>query len=139
MRGRRPVARPQGDAGMVSAELAAAVPAVLLTLVVGVTAVRLGVDEVRCVDAARLAARALARGDSEAAAVALAARAAPAGSAVTVSGVGAEVRVQVTAGGDLVGWGTVTMHGEATAPREAMAGSGTSAASGAAGSPGGSQ
>ena len=139
MRRPRPVGRPQGDAGMVTAELAAAVPAVLLMLVIGVTAVRLGVDEVRCVDAARLAARALARGDSEAAAVALAARAAPAGSAVTVSGLGAEVVVEVTTGRDLVGWGTVTVHGEATAPRETTAGSGSPGGPGVTGSPGGTQ
>lgn len=108
---------------MVSAELAAAVPAVLLTLVVGVTAVRLGVDEIQCVDAARLAARALARGDSEAAALALAGRAGPPGSAVSVGGDGTEVVVVVTAGRDLAGWGRIAVQGRATAPREANPGS----------------
>ena len=104
---------------MVSAELAAAVPAVLLTLGFGVAAVGLGVDEVRCVDAARLAARALARGDSEAVAVGLAVRAGPAGSAVSVRGAGDEVVVEVTAGRDLAGWGRMSVRGLAAARREA--------------------
>lgn len=114
--------RPPRDAGMVSAELAAAVPAVLLTLVVGVTAVRLGVDEVRCVDAARLAARALARGDSEAAARELAVRSGPAASAVSVLGQGSDVVVVVTAERDVAGLGRITVQGTATAPRETTGG-----------------
>jgi len=50
------------DRGMVTAELALAVPVVVMVLALGLAAIRVGVDQVRCVDAARLAARALARG-----------------------------------------------------------------------------
>ncbi len=113
------------ERGMVSAELAAAVPALLLVLVVGLTAVRLGVDEVRCVDAARLAARALARGDSQEVAVGLAVRAGPGGSAVTVRAAGAEVDVEVTAGRELPGWGRITVRGAAVAQREDRGGPAT--------------
>ena len=47
---------------MVSAELALTVPAVLLVLAICLTALSLGVDQVRCEDAARVAARAASRG-----------------------------------------------------------------------------
>ncbi|MEO7234388.1 MAG: TadE family type IV pilus minor pilin [Lapillicoccus sp.] len=106
------------EAGMVSAELATAVPALLLVLVAGVGAVRVGVDQVRCVDAARLAARALARGDPEGPARSLAERAAPAGSTVTVTSAGPEVTVEVSAGREVAGWRAVTVRGSATAQRE---------------------
>jgi hypothetical protein len=103
---------------MVSAELAAGVPALLLVLGAGVGAVGLGVDQVRCVDAARLAARALARGDPVAAATAVAARAAPPGAAVVVVASGAEVTVRVSSTRDVGGWRVVTVSGSATAQRE---------------------
>jgi len=110
--------RHQRDRGMVSAELAAAIPALLIVLVVGLTAVRLGVDEVRCVDAARQAARALARGDSEASAAGVAARAGPAGSTIRLRTAGPEVTVEVAAERDLAGWGSITVRGAASAQRE---------------------
>jgi hypothetical protein len=103
---------------MVTAELATAVPALLLVLVVGVGAVQVGVDQVRCVDAARLAARALARGDEEGPARSLAQRAAPAGSTVAVTSSGPEVTVEVSVGRELAGWRAVTVRGSATAQRE---------------------
>ena len=82
---------------MVSAELATAVPALLLVLVAGVGAVRVGVDQLRCVDAARLGARAAARGDPPAEVRALTARAAPKGAQVSIGSARGEVRVVVTA------------------------------------------
>lgn len=103
---------------MASAELAAAIPALLVVLVVSVSAVRLGIDEVRCVDAARLAARALARGDSEASARALASRAGPPGAGVVVGGTGGEISVEVSASRELAGLRTLTVRGSATAQRE---------------------
>jgi hypothetical protein len=103
---------------MVTAELAVAVPVVVVVLALGLAAIRLGIDEVRCVDAARLAARALARGDSEASARDLALTAAPPGASVSVGSGGAEVTATVAASRDLAGWRIVTVRGSATAARE---------------------
>jgi hypothetical protein len=103
---------------MVTAELAVAVPVVVVVLALGLSAIRLGIDEVRCVDAARLAARALARGDSDGSARALAATAGPLGASVVVRSSGPEVSATVTASRDLAGWRLVTVRGSATAVRE---------------------
>jgi hypothetical protein len=103
---------------MVTAELAVAVPVVVVVLALGLSAIRLGIDEVRCVDAARLAARALARGDSDGSARALAVTAGPLGASVVVGRNGAEVSATVTASRDLAGWRLVTVRGSATAVRE---------------------
>lgn len=70
------------DSGMVTAEFAVGLPAVVLVLGVGLAGLSAGVDQVRCVDAARLAARALARGDPAPEAVGLARAAAPNGAQV---------------------------------------------------------
>jgi hypothetical protein len=111
------VARPR-DHGMVTAELAMAVPVVVAVLAVALSAVSLGIDEVRCVDAARLAARALARGDSEAAARSAAVAAAPAGAAVVLGVAGSDVSVSVSASRDLAGWSVFNVRGSASAARE---------------------
>jgi hypothetical protein len=103
---------------MVTAELAAAIPAVVVVLALGLSAVRLGIDEIRCVDAARLAARSLARGDSEAVARAAAARAAPPDAAIDLVAGGSEVSATVSAARDLAGRRVLTVHGSATAVRE---------------------
>jgi hypothetical protein len=118
---------------MVSAELAAAVPALLLVLSAGVAAVGLGVDQVRCVDAARLAARALARGDPTAAATAVAARAAPAGAVVVVVVSGVDVTVRVSSTREVGGWRALTVSGSATAQREETGSAGGPEPFGAAG------
>lgn len=81
---------------MVTAELAVAVPALLVVLAIALSAVRLGVDGVRAVDAAHLAARVAARGEAPSAARSEAVAHAPAGSAVVVDVGGAWVRVTVT-------------------------------------------
>jgi hypothetical protein len=109
------------DQGMVSAELAAAVPALLVVLVLAMSAVRLGIDEVRCVDAARLAARALARGEPEGSARALAVRAGPPGLTLAMSATGQEVVVKVLATRELAGL-ALTVAGSATARREDLRG-----------------
>ncbi len=70
---------------MATAELAVALPVVVLVLVVCLSAVRWGVDQVRCVDAARVVARELARGDPQAQAVAHGRQAAPAQARIEVS------------------------------------------------------
>ena len=82
---------------MVTAELAVAIPAVVLVLAVCLAGLGAVIDQVRCVDAARLAARALARGDPAAGVRAMASRAAPSGAQVSMSLARNEVRVVVTA------------------------------------------
>jgi Flp pilus assembly protein TadG len=74
--------RVRDDGGMVTAELAACLPVLILLLAVALSAVSVASLRVRAQDAAREAARAAARGDS-AAATALAREAAP----------GAQVRI----------------------------------------------
>lgn len=74
------------DRGMVTAELAACLPVLVLLLTVALSAVSVGSLRVRAADAAREAARAAARGDN-ATAQQLAAAAAP----------GVNVRIQLTA------------------------------------------
>lgn len=85
---------------MVTAELAATIPTLIFVLLIAVNAVMIGINQVRCVDAARVAARAAARGDSATAVQEVGARAGPSGSTVVVaggSGAAAEVTVTVTA------------------------------------------
>ena len=106
------------DRGMVTAELAVAEQDDQVVLALGISAIRLGIDEVRCVDAARLAARALARGDSEGSARALAVTAGPPGASVVVGSTGAEVSATVSASRDLAGWRMLIVRGSATAAKE---------------------
>ncbi len=80
---------------MVSAELALAIPTVVAVLVVGLGAVQVGVDRVRCVQAAGAAVRAVVRGESEAEVRSLAGRAAPPGAEISWGG-GDVVEVVVT-------------------------------------------
>lgn len=58
-----PSERPRGDAGMVTAELAACLPVLMLVLGVALSAVSIGGARVRLHDAAREAVRAVARGE----------------------------------------------------------------------------
>lgn len=81
---------------MVTAELALTFPAIVLVLVICLSAVSWGVDQVRCVDAARVAVRELARGEDRERAVAGAERVAPEGASVDVRQGGEEVTVVVT-------------------------------------------
>lgn len=99
---RRARARAHAEDGMVTAETAAALPAVVLVLALGLGAAGVGLDTVRCVDAARVGARAAARGDDGAAA---ARRAAPDGAGVTLTRAGSDVHVDVVGPGrPLTGW-----------------------------------
>ena len=80
---------------MVTAELAAALPVLVLLMLAGLSAVRVVDARVRCLDAAREIARAAARGDNPAAAQGRAD--APDGASVSVARSSDEVRVTVVA------------------------------------------
>jgi hypothetical protein len=88
-----PAAR-RGDRGSFTAELAAGLPALVLLLLVGLTAVTAVGTQLRCVDAAREAALAASRGEPG---VAAGRRVAPPGATVTVVTEGERVRVTVVA------------------------------------------
>ena len=80
---------------MVTAEIAVTIPAVVLVLVLALAGISLGTDRLRCQDAARLAARELARGESADRARADAVRALPPGATVTLGRSGRTVSVTV--------------------------------------------
>ncbi|HLL64706.1 MAG TPA: TadE family type IV pilus minor pilin [Micromonosporaceae bacterium] len=86
--------RDSADRGSVTAELAAALPAIILLLLAALTGVAAVGVQLRCVDAAAQAARTEARGGDGAAAGRLAA---PPGAVVTVEGAGDTVRASVQA------------------------------------------
>ena len=109
--------RKQNDRGSVTVETAIVLSAFVIVL--GLTLAGLGaaVDKVRCIDAAREAARLTARGDPEQAQDA-AAQIAPSGAAITIHTEGEHIHVNVRAtpaAGLLPG---VHVDGEAFAVRE---------------------
>lgn len=85
------------DGGMITAETAVVLPVVVAIGAVLLWLVLLGVTQARVTDAAREAARMVARGDSVAAARKEAAASAPAGAAIDVDQSGDRVTVTVTA------------------------------------------
>jgi Flp pilus assembly protein TadG len=96
-RGLRVAHRLRREHGMVTAETAVVLPVLLLVLAGAVSAVTLVAAHLTCVDAAREGARAAARGEDTASAMAIAGRAAPHGADASLEIVGDEVRVTVTA------------------------------------------
>lgn len=112
-------ARAAGDRGMVTAELAASLPVLVLVLAVALSAVSVGGARVRVQDAAREAARAAARGDDEVA-HRLAEQYAP-GARLTITATGSQVTVvAVLRAHVLAGWlPAVTIRERAAAAREA--------------------
>jgi Flp pilus assembly protein TadG len=110
--------------GAATAELAMCIP-VLVSLTVGlVWLLGIGLDEVRMVDAAREAARAVARGDAVAEAEATGGRVAPAGASVSVTVTHGRVVAEATGAarppGGLLGFlPTVGLHAESVALAEA--------------------
>lgn len=82
---------------MVSAELATAIGALAMVLILVLSAVAAGIDLLRVTDAARVGARAAARGDSEDQVRSAIARIAPDGASVTVAARGPDVEVSVRA------------------------------------------
>jgi hypothetical protein len=83
------------DRGYVTAEAAVVLPVVAMFALGMLWVITLGVAQVQAVDAARDAARSLARGDDPAVARAYAGRSAPAGSILRFSDTGSSVRVTV--------------------------------------------
>jgi Flp pilus assembly protein TadG len=92
--GERHAARAEG--GAATAELAVALPSLVIVLAVALGAVDLGLSQVRCVDAARLGARLLARGEPQGPALAEVRAAAPEGARVSVTSTTTRVSVVVT-------------------------------------------
>ncbi|WP_228255049.1 TadE family type IV pilus minor pilin [Ornithinimicrobium avium] len=89
----------RGERGLATAELAVALPAVVLVLALCLTAMTLGVDLVRCEDAARAGARAASRGEAVTLVREVVASRAPAGSTVEVDAEAETVTVRVSAPG----------------------------------------
>jgi hypothetical protein len=83
--------------GMVTAETAVVLPVLLLVLAGAVAAVVVVGAQLRCVDAAREAARAASRGEPAAVVLGMAADAAPDGAVTVLGGDGEAVRVTVSA------------------------------------------
>jgi Flp pilus assembly protein TadG len=108
---------PGRDRGSFTAELAAGLPALILLLMVGLTAVRAVSDQMQCLDAAREGARAASRGDPGTPA---ASRVAPDGADVHIVTGAESVTVTVSAPVRLVGGGLsiITVQGSAVAARE---------------------
>ncbi|RGD63080.1 pilus assembly protein TadE [Kitasatospora xanthocidica] len=112
--------RQRGDAGFVTAETAVALPALLLLAAMLIWGVLAAAAQIRCVDAARVGARAAARGEADAAGLARAA--APPGAQVRVALAADTVRVDVEAPcagpGRLGGLLAVRLTAAAVAARE---------------------
>jgi Flp pilus assembly protein TadG len=114
--------RRAGQAGFVTAETAVVLPVLVLLVGVLVWGVLAGAAQVRCVDAAREAARAAARGDPPGQVLAVARRIAPRDAVVRVSETGGTVVVRVSAvsrvPGGLGGLLSVRVGADAVAARE---------------------
>lgn len=92
------------DRGSVTAEMATALPVLILLLAVALAAVAALTAQMRCVDAAREGARAAARGEPPARVSALAGQLAPAGARVQITPAGPDlVAVTVSARAPLLG------------------------------------
>jgi Flp pilus assembly protein TadG len=109
--------RVASDRGAFTAELAAGLPALILLLLVGLTAVSAVTVRAQCVDAAREGALAAARGD---AGVVAAARVAPPGADIRIAAAGDTVTARVQAPVRLLGahLSAITVRGTAVAARE---------------------
>jgi Flp pilus assembly protein TadG len=128
--GRAEMVRLRGtDNGTSTAEMAVVLPALAVVLVFALWSVAAATAQLRCVDAAHTAARALARGESSDASVAAARAAAPAGARVVVSRSGDLVVVEVRATARLPGpWSSnlagLSLSGRAVAAVEGVSGPG---------------
>lgn len=85
------------ESGVVSAEIAVALPVLLLVTWLMLSVLRLGAAQLACQDAARAAARAASRGEPAAVVLDTARRAAPDGAAVQILDTPTMVEVEVRA------------------------------------------
>ena len=124
-RSRRPTRRGLGrdDQGAVTAELAVALPAVVLVLAALLVVVVAGVAQVRVVDAARAGARAASAGETDGRVQEIVAQTAGTSAAVTVDGDGTWVTVTVRSS-VTGGWfsGPLAVSASASARLEAASG-----------------
>ena len=93
------------ETGMVTAELAVALPAVVLVALIVFSGLQVALTQLRCRDAAAVAARLTARGESAATVTAAMSSTAPAGSHLVVRRDGQLVQVRVSASVRLLGTG----------------------------------
>lgn len=84
---------------MATAELAVAIPILVFVLALALAAVRVGREGVQCDQAARTAARQVARGDDPASAQAAVAALLPPGATLAIARAGGSVTVSVTSAG----------------------------------------
>lgn len=94
-------AGPNADSGMVTAELAVALPTVFVVLVAALTGLFAVATELRCTDAAATAARMVARGESTADAESAVRTIAGQAATAQISAGGGSVRVDVRAPAEL--------------------------------------
>lgn len=86
----------RAERGAATAELAVALPSLVIVLAVALAAVDLGLAQVRCVDAAGLGARLLARGEPQESVLGEVRAAAPDGARISVRAGSSRVTVVVT-------------------------------------------
>lgn len=113
------MSRQRAEAGTVTAEAAVVLPVVAAFVLALVWMVSVGFAQVQVIDAARDAAQAAARGESDEQAVAFARQTAPTGSDVSMTREGGQVHVVVRATAQPPGWllvplPSVVVHAEAT-------------------------
>jgi Flp pilus assembly protein TadG len=107
------------DRGTATAEIAVALPALVFLVMAAVAVITVVTAQLRCIDAAREAARAAARGEAAAVARDIALQAAPAGSGVTLTATRDRVSVAVSARVRLLSRGpSLTVEGRAVAMPE---------------------
>ena len=94
---RVPIGPCSNQSGMVTAEFAVVLPAIVFALTVGLVAVATFAMRVRCSDAAQVGARLAARGEPASEVISAATRVAPPGARVHVAVRGDEVEVSVDA------------------------------------------
>ncbi|TDQ55354.1 hypothetical protein EV190_101680 [Actinorugispora endophytica] len=97
MPGTRPRTRPRRDRGTVTAEIAVALPCLVVVLAVALACVQAATTQLECVDAARIGARALARGQDPSAVRSLVSRVGPRDAVVELSLSSGFAHVSVTA------------------------------------------
>lgn len=90
--------QPAAERGMVTAEIATALPVLVALIIVAVWSVAAAASQARCADAAREAARAAARGEDDAVIRKIAEEVAPRHATITVDRANGRVVVEVQAG-----------------------------------------